>query len=79
MLTIVLPDIGADFTVRANGEPLEIALAEDALQWAFPTLLDTEVFPVFLAHLVPAVLLPDLLLPARWASAAPPVESSLAV
>ena len=42
-----LPDIGADFTVRANGEPLEIALAEDALQWALPTLLDTEVFPIF--------------------------------
>ena len=36
-----LPDIGADFTVRANGEPLEIALAEDALQWALPTLLPT--------------------------------------
>ena len=35
----------------------------------FPsTLLDTEVFPVFLAHQLVPVLLPDLLLPALGSS-----------
>ena len=57
---------------------MEIALAEDALQWALPTLLDTEVFPVFLAHLVPVQYSFQICFCLRWA-AAPPVESSLAV
>ncbi len=64
-----LPHIGADFTVSAKGEPLEITLAENALQRALRIPLGTEVFPVLLVHSVAVVLLPDLLfLPALGSS-----------